>query len=298
MARIDVVVVSYNSAPHVRACVEPLSSLDGIDVVVVDNASVDASLATIADLPVQTIARRENGGFAVACNEGWQAGSAAYVLFLNPDATIDEASLQALAAVLERRSDVGAVAPRIEHPDGSLAHSLRRFPTVRSTFAQALFLHRVFPHASWSGELIVDPQAYERPCSPEWASGACLLVRRSALVELGGWDEGFFLYGEDVDLCRRLHDAGYEIRFEPAARVVHHEGASSSRARALPRLAEARVRYADTHATRPAAILERLGVALWGLTHAVVSRGGPADRVGHLRSLARALSPHERARRR
>lgn len=291
MAAVDVVVVSYNSRAHLRACVAPLSSLAGCEVTVVDNASADGSLAAIADLPVRAMPRTTNGGFAVACNEGWRAGSAPSVLFLNPDATIDEGSLRALESVLEVDPAVAAVAPRIAHPDGTLARSLRRFPTPRSTFAQALFLHRLFPRSAWSGEVVADENAYEGPCSPEWVSGACLLVRRSALVELGGWDEGFFLYGEDVDLCRRLRDAGHELRFEPAARAVHHEGASSTSSSSLPLLAVARIRYASKHGGRRAAVLERLGVALWALTRVLVSRGGAGGRLGHLRALGAAVSP-------
>lgn len=296
VATIDVVVVSYNSRPHLRSCVEPLCRLDGVHVVVVDNASADESVATVADLPVTVIARPDNAGFAVGSNDGWRVGSGTVVLFLNPDASIDEASLRRLAAALEQDGGAGAAVPRIEHPDGSLAYSLRRFPRLRSTFAQALFLHRVFPRAAWPDELVKDEAVYARAGSPEWASGACLLVRRSALVELDGWDEGFFLYGEDVDLCRRLRAAGYELRYEPDSLAVHHEGASASRAAALPLLAAARIRYARKHLPPLAAALERVGVGLWALTHVVVSRGGAADRKGHAQALRLVISGAEPVR--
>jgi GT2 family glycosyltransferase len=287
----DVVIVSYNSSAHLRDSVEPLAYLDGVHVVVVDNASTDGSLETVADLPVTAISRVDNAGFAAGCNVGSAAGEAPAVLFLNPDATIGEESLRTLTAALADDDSLGAVAPRIEHADGSIAWSQRRFPRLRSTYARAFFLHRLFPRAPWADELVRDRAAYERPGAPEWVSGACVLVRRSALEEIGGWDAGFFLYSEDTDLCKRLRDRGHRVRFEPGARVVHVEGASAARAATLPLLARSRVRYARKHHSRPYALLGRIGVALDSLTHMVVSRRGFSDRVAHGRALVAALSP-------
>ena len=139
MATVDVVVVSYNSRDHLRACVEPLASVDDVHVIVVDNASPDAGLDVVADLPITRIARQQNGGFGAGCNTGWRVGDAPYVLFLNPDARIDAESLRRLAGVLDATPGAGGVAPRITHVDGSLDFSQRRFPRLRSTYARALF---------------------------------------------------------------------------------------------------------------------------------------------------------------
>jgi N-acetylglucosaminyl-diphospho-decaprenol L-rhamnosyltransferase len=288
--RVDVVVVSYNSEAHLRGCVEPLAGLPGVSVVVVDSASGDASLERVADLDVDTVPLAENRGFAHGCNAGWRRGSAPYVLFLNPDARIGVDALERLGAVLDENAAVGAVAPRILEADGSLDYSLRRFPRLRTTYAQALFLHRFFPRADWSDEVVRDPSAYKRRWSPDWVSGACLLVRRDALEALGGLDEGFFLYCEDIDLCRRLRNAGYDVRFEPEAEAVHEGGASTPRADLLPVLAASRIRYARKHQPSGVALVERVGVGLGALTHAFVTRGGAAARRGHLRGLARAFS--------
>ncbi len=289
MATVDVVVVSYNSRDHLRACVQPLVALADVNVIVVDNASPDDSLETIRDLPAQAIALDHNGGFAHGCNAGWRAGEAPYVLFLNPDARIDRASLDELVRLLEGSPEVGAVAPCVVHDDGSLDFSLRRYPRLRSTYAQALFLHRVFPRARWTDELVREPEAYERPGSPDWVSGAAIMVRRSVLEEIGGFDEGFFMYCEDIDLCKRVW-AAHELRYVPAARVTHVGGASAPRASLLPVLAASRIRYAEKHRSRAYALLERLGVALGALTHIVAARGGRAARAGHARSLRLALS--------
>ena len=290
MAAVDVVVVSYNSRGELRACVEPLTRLADVNVVVVDNASTDGSLEVIADLPVERIALPQNGGFGHGCNAGWRVGEAPYVLFLNPDALIDSEALDRLVAILEDSPAAGAVAPRINHDDGTLDYSLRRFPRLRSTYARAFFLHRIFPRATWTDELIREPGVYARPGSPDWVSGACILVRRTVLEELGGFDEGFFMYCEDIDLCRRVQDAGHELRYEPAAVITHIGGASAPRASLLPVLAESRLRYAGKHRSAPAASLERLGIALEALTHIVISSGGRAARAGHGRALKAALT--------
>ena len=287
---VDVVVVSYNSRAELAGCVEPLLSVPEAHVIVVDNASSDGSLDAVREFPVTAIQLTRNGGFATGVNAGWRAGSAPYVLILNPDARTDAASLHALTRALEEPR-VGAAAPRIHHEDGSLDNSQRVFPRLRSTYAQALFLHRVFPRATWTDELVRDENAYARRGTPDWVSGACILVRRDALVELGGLDEGFFMYCEDIDLCRRLRSAGYELVFEPAASVVHLGGASAPRAALLPALAASRVRYARKHRGWVVAFLERVGVGLGAATHALVGRGGRAMRAGHARALIAAAKP-------
>jgi N-acetylglucosaminyl-diphospho-decaprenol L-rhamnosyltransferase len=288
---VDTVIVSYNSVDHLRSCVEPLVALPQVTLTVVDSASSDESLGSISDLPVETVALPVNRGFAHACNAGWRRGHSPFVLFLNPDATLDGDSLSRMVTAAERSPYVGVVAPRIVEPGGTLDYSLRRFPRLRSTYSQALFLHRLFPRSSWSDELERDNRVYQQPGSPEWASGACLLIRRAALEDVGGLDEGFFLYCEDLDLCRRLRDAGYDIRFEPDAVAVHEGGASAPRSALLPVLAASRVRYARLHQSPAVAFLERIGIAIGALTHMVVSRGGPGARKGWLRALGLALSP-------
>jgi N-acetylglucosaminyl-diphospho-decaprenol L-rhamnosyltransferase len=287
---VDVVVVSYNSREDLRDCVEPLAREEDVLVVVVDNASADGSLEVVADLPVVTVALPENRGFAHGCNAGWRRSDSPYVLLLNPDARMSPDSLRRLVRVLEENECAGAVAPRILNADGSLDFSQRRFPRLVSTYAQALFLHRLFPKAEWTDEVVRNPAAYSGPASPDWVSGACILARRTALDELGGLDDGFFMYGEDIDLCRRLRKAGYDVLFEPSATVVHEGGGSAPRPALLPVLAASRIRYAHKHANPAVAVLERVGVGLGALTHILVARGGLQARAGHARSLRFVVS--------
>lgn len=290
MAQVDVVVVSYNSRDELRECVLPFVDAAETDVIVVDNASTDGTLATIADLPVQAIALEENGGFAHGCNVGWQAGNSPYVLFLNPDARIAPEAVGRLVGSLEANPRAGIAGPRIVHSDGSLDYSQRRFPRLRSTYARALFLHRVFPSAAWTDEVVREHRDYERPGRAEWLSGASLLVRRTLLEQLSGMDESFFMYCEDKDLCRRAWAAGHEVIYEPSSVVVHLGGASAPRAALLPTLAASRAAYARKHMSAPGALAERLGLGLESLLRLVAVRGGRPARAGHLRSLGALAS--------
>jgi GT2 family glycosyltransferase len=139
--------------------------------------------------------------------------------------------------------------------------------------------------------VIRQPSYYEQPRPVEWVSGACFLVRRAVHEQIGGLDESFFHYSEDMDVCARIWEAGFEIRYVPDALAEHEGGASAPRHGLLPILAASRIRYANKHEPRHVALLSRGGVALGSTTHAIVSKGGWPARRGHLRSLVVALSP-------
>jgi N-acetylglucosaminyl-diphospho-decaprenol L-rhamnosyltransferase len=279
--RVDVVIVSYNSRDTLRECAGPLAGLPGVSVIVVDNASTDGSLKSIADLPVRAIAAGRNGGFGFGCNLGSSAGDAPSVLFLNPDARITQRDLERLVRAMESEPDVAVVGPRIVDADGSLFHSMRRYQRVGSTWATALFLHRLFTRARWANEIIRAPEAYERVSYPEWLSGSCLLVRRAALERIGGFDESFFLYGEDMDLCARIRAEGELIRYEPSARAVHEGGHSTPRTALYAVLAESRMLFARRHSGPVSAAVQCIGLAGGAITHILASAQRPAQRQGH-----------------
>jgi GT2 family glycosyltransferase len=289
-AEVHAVVVAYNSAATLRGCVEPLAAMPNVTVTVVDNQSPDDSAAVVADLPVEVIRAPRNGGFSYGCNLGSAGATAPYLLFLNPDARLDADALETLLSVLRDDPGTALAAPRILDDDGSLSWSLRRFPRLRTTYAQALFLHRVWPRAAWTDEVIRDEATYERAATAEWVSGACMLVRRSAYEAVGGFDDRFFLYCEDTDLCLRLWESGHAVRFEPRAEVHHVGGASSGAGETQAIAARSRVLYARKHGTRRQARLEALGVALSEATHVVSAVGRPASRRGHAAALRASLA--------
>jgi N-acetylglucosaminyl-diphospho-decaprenol L-rhamnosyltransferase len=284
-AIVDVVVVAYNSSATLLDCVTPLAGTAWASVTVVDNASTDGSPAVVADLPVGVIETGRNGGFAYGVNIGVAAGSAPWILLLNPDAQIAPSDLDTLVRAGEADPAAAVLGPRLLNADGTLAWSQRRFARLRSTWAQALFAHRLWPTAAWTDEIVRDRAAYAAPASPEWVSGACMLVRRSALEAVGGLDERFFLYCEDMDVCRRLRSAGHEIRYVPAAGARHIGGASSAPGETLGIYARSRVRYARRHYRRALVPLEAAGIAVGAVSHIVSAARRPALRRGHRAAL-------------
>ena len=284
MSNVDVVIVSYRSGAHLRRCVEPLAGAPGVRVIVCDNASPDEGPERVADLPIDLVRNPRNGGFAYGCNVGWRRGDAPYVCFLNPDAELGPSALATLVATLERHPEAGIVGPRIVDEHGTVEPSARRFPRLVSSLAQSVFLHRVVPHAGWTDELIHDPALYANGGEADWVSGACMLVRRTLLERLGGFDEGFFLYGDDMDLCRRARDLGVAVRIDGGAEARHVGGASAPSSSLYPVLAGSRLRYARKHEARLAVPAHRLAIGLGEAAHAVASPTRAA-RAGHRRAL-------------
>ena len=281
-ATVDVVIVAYNSRDTLRACIDPLVRSPWIDITVVDNACPENSAAVVVDLPVRIVRSPSNGGFAYGCNLGIANGSAEFVLLLNPDAEIDAASLAVLIDALRADRSLAGVGPRIVNDVGNLIHTQRRFPRLRLTYAQGLYLHRAAPGAAWADDCIRDPEAYERPGTAEWISGCCMLLRREAVASVGGLDEGFFLYSEEIDLFKRLATAGWRAGFEPRA-TARHIGYQSADRHATERIrAISRVRYARKHHGRLVAALEAWGVALGALVHAAAWIRRPARARGNL----------------
>lgn len=293
-ALVDAVIVSYNSRGTLLANVQALLAMPGVTVTVVDNASTDDSLGVLGGLPARTIQSGRNGGFGFGCNLGMLAGDAPYVLFLNPDARIERDDLDRLVAVLDNEPAVAIVGPRLLDGTGALIPNLRTGQRASSIWAQALFVHRLLPNARWANEIDRGAAAHDEVAFPEWISGACMLARRELLERVGGFDEGFFLYGEDMDLCTRLRAAGGRVRYEPGATVRHEEGRSAPRPSLFGVLACSRARYADKHASPLAARVARAGLGAEALTHAVVNVGRPANARGHAAAL-RAMVRRDRA---
>src|SRR3954470_18639814 len=240
--QIDVVIVAYRSAGHLRPCVEPLSGEPDINLIVVDNDCPERSPDLVRDLPLTIVEMGRNAGFGAGCNAGAAAGRSGAIFFLNPDARIEPDAVRAIAAVLERHPGVGAVGPHVRESNGDDQPTMRRAPTLRSAFAEALFLHHAFPRATWSSEIVRD--GYDAPGAPDWLSGAAFCVRREAFGQVGGFDERLVLYSEDTDLCVRLAAAGWGIRYDPVATSEHEGGGSAPRPGQAALRVQARIVYA------------------------------------------------------
>lgn len=285
--RVRVITVAYRSAAHLRACVEPLCRQPDLEVVVVDNDCPERSPELVADLPVEVVAMGRNAGFGAACNAGAAAGDAEALLFLNPDARIEPDAVRALAAAVGERR-VGAAGPRILDDDGATVLSARRDPRLRSALAEALFVHHLLPRAAWTTEFVRD--GYEARHEAEWLSGAALCVRRDAFERVGGFDERFFLYSEDTDLCRRLRDAGFLIVYEPSAIARHSGGASAEAGEQLPLRSAARLLYARLHMPPLRSALFRATVVLHELLRLpLAGRRSRSELRGRAVALSRAV---------
>jgi GT2 family glycosyltransferase len=291
VARIDVVVVTYNSRLHVRDCVAPLCGDPAISVIVVDNDSRDGTLDTLEGLPLTAIARDVNGGFGSGCNVGWRTGSSPNVVFLNPDSLVEPASMLALADRLENDPRIGILGPKIVDEEGRVQFSQRRFPSFGASLAVAFFVPRIRPTTRWSLD-VADADAYRVTASPDWLSGACVAVRRDVLELLGGFDEHFFMYHEDIDICKRARDAGFDVRYEPSVTVMHVGGASAARTRLIEVKARSRLLYARKHHGRLGELSERATGGLHSLTHLLFTTQGVDARRGYLGAFATNVGLH------
>jgi N-acetylglucosaminyl-diphospho-decaprenol L-rhamnosyltransferase len=228
---VGAVIVNYNAGEHLRHCVQSLRA-DGVaEIVVADNDSRDGSERAVAEADPEVVVLRtgDNLGFGTAANRGVAATTSPYVLIMNPDVVVEPGTVKCLATALDEDPNLAAVGPRITNLDGSRYPSARRFPDLPVAAGHA-FLGFVWPENPFSRAYKLADRDHTRAQPVDWLSGACLLVRRTAFREVGGFDEAYFMYVEDVDLCWRLWRAGWRVGYEPAATVVHTVGVSSDQA--------------------------------------------------------------------
>jgi N-acetylglucosaminyl-diphospho-decaprenol L-rhamnosyltransferase len=230
--RLAVVVVSFEARETLLTGLHALRARASLplELVVVDNASTDGSADAVRARHPEAlvIANAENAGFAHACNQGWRASRAPLVLFLNPDAEVAPGAVETLVRLLESRPAVGAAGPRTRGSDGTIQVSTGPDLAPLAELRQRRLVRGVArreAHALARAEAL-----HAREHEPDWVSGSCLVARRTALEAVGGFDERFFLYEEDADLCRRLREAGWLVLFTPQAEVRHHLGRSMSKA--------------------------------------------------------------------
>jgi len=229
MARLTIVIVTYNSAAHVGTCLESIPAAartTAHEVIVVDNASADGTAALVRERwpQVRVIDAGGNLGFARGNNLGIRATASELVLLLNPDTVSGEGALDRLVAVLDAMPAVAVAGPRIVDDSGRAELSYGAMIGPLAELRQKLITHghaRRWPLIAGRVE-----RASRQASFPDWVSGACLLIRRADLDAAGLLDERYFLYTEDVDLCARVRHAGYRVAFVPDAVVRHTRGAS------------------------------------------------------------------------
>ncbi|MDF2442775.1 MAG: N-acetylglucosaminyl-diphospho-decaprenol L-rhamnosyltransferase [Subtercola sp.] len=234
-ALVALVTVSYFSGDDVLTCLASTSaaSSEPLDLVVVNNASGDDLTAATAPSGARVLSPGENLGYGGAINFAARslAAEARFILVSNPDVVFEPGSIDELLAVIRADDTIGAVGPRVTNDDGSIYPSARDVPSLTSGAGHAVF-HRIWPQNPWSRRYLRADKSKTsgtEPIESGWLSGSCMLVRRDAFEQVGGFDDRFFMYFEDVDLGERLGNAGRRVLYAPTATVQHTGGTSTQR---------------------------------------------------------------------
>lgn len=236
---VSIVIVSYRCEAMLRDCLESIRSHPPrrpLDVHVVDNASGDGTAEMVErEFPEVTLTRNaENVGFGAANNQALRTARSDYLLVLNPDTRLTDGALETLCRLLDERPRIGMAGPRLERPDGSFDHAAKRsFPTPLGALGHFTGLGR----RAAAGEALSQYRATglgeHEPGSVDAVNGAFMMIRRTALERVGLFDERYWMYMEDLDLCFRFHQAGWEVWYEPAATVLHVKAGTSGEHRNL-----------------------------------------------------------------
>lgn len=232
---VTVIVVNWNVRELLQRCLESVKTHTRryghprLHTIVIDNASSDGSAEMVRSrFPEATLViNLDNVGFGRAVNQAIAMATGRYCLLLNPDAEVLDSAIAAMTAYLDNHSEVGLVGPQLLNPDRTAQSSLRRFPTRRTAFVESTVLQRYLPRARVLQRYYCEDLAPNQVHEVDWLVGACLLVRRATIQEVGGLDETFFMYSEEMEWCHRIKRAGWKVVYLPVPQVVHHHGQSS-----------------------------------------------------------------------
>lgn len=292
-ADIAIIIVSANNASWLTACLSSIRAHAGtatLDVVVVDNESTDGTRELVqSGFPWARVVSSPNNGFGYGNNRGLETTHARYALFLNPDTEIVVGTFGELVELLDARPQIGLIGVRQTAADGTLWPSMRRFPRFTRALGEALFSERWPVTPAWAGERVLNRSLYERECRCDWTSGSFMLARRAALESAGWFDERFFIYSEEPDLCLRIKRAGWEVRHVPQMTIIHHAGKGGLQPRLVAQDAYARKQYAQKHLGRGHRELYLSALGLRYLIRAATARASGADRAARRTAALRAL---------
>lgn len=246
--KFSVITVNYGSWPYTLLCLDSLyrTGYDDFEAVVVDNGR-----ETVPEIPhpVHLIRNPENVGFAKACNQGISVSSGEYVVLINPDTLVEKGFFESLDEFFGANPRAGTAGPKIVDGAGNLQLSARKeLSFLSGLLGRTSLLTRLLPKNPLMSRLFPSAKEPTGPTEVDWVSGACMIVRRRALEEIGLIDERFFMYFEDADLCRRAREAGWLVYYLPQIEVLHHTGASTrAKARAIWNLHKSALLYHRKH---------------------------------------------------
>jgi N-acetylglucosaminyl-diphospho-decaprenol L-rhamnosyltransferase len=263
MIDLSIVILNWNVRDLLDRCLASIQSdRFSLETIVVDNASMDDSVAMVRSKYPNSIviANKTNLGFTGGNNRGLEAARGRYVMVLNPDTEIVGDALDRLIDYLDSHSQVGAIGPQLLNPDRSIQSSRRRFPTLATGFFESTWLQGLAPRNILKRFYVEDvsPDATQEV---DWLTGACTVFRKSMLDQIGVYDDkNFFMYSEEIDLCKRVKSAGWKIVYLPGAKVIHYVGQSSDQVVAARHLyfQTSKVHYFRKHHGRFKAALIRV----------------------------------------
>lgn len=235
---ISIVIVTYNSKKTIRSCIDSvLKYTPGCEIIVVDNASKDntAQLVKRYKQKVMLVKSNTNLGFSKGNNLGVRYAACEYLVFLNPDTEVEEEAFTKIKDVLEKNKGFGLVGPRLIYPDGSSQYTVRNLPTISAAFKQYILKGK-------DAYDFYDPQCIDL-CEVESVVGACMIIKKDTFLKIGGFDEKYFLYYEDLDLCRKIRANGLKIGYLPLVNVKHILGASGTSHKTYQLLKESAKKY-------------------------------------------------------
>lgn len=235
MTDISVIIVSWNARDYLRKCLLSVNAASAglqVETIVVDNASSDGSPEMVQrDFPfVKMVQTGENLGFAGGNNRGISCATGRYLFLINSDVEVYPDTFSRFVDFLDRQSEIGLAGPMILSKDGSIQRSCMAFPSLGNSLYRALGLDRVFPRSPRFGSQLMTYWDHRSTRDVDIVNGCFWAARADAVNEVGGLDSRFFMYGEDVDWCRRFHQHGWRVVFNPDVRVIHYGAASSSNA--------------------------------------------------------------------
>ncbi len=288
---LSVIIVSWNVKALLKECLRSIDENRGtlnLEVIVVDSASSDGSPDMVSeDFPwVRLIASDANLGYPRGNNVGITASRGRHVVILNPDTVVLRNALTSMVDYLDGHIDVGVLGPQLLNADGSIQSSRRRFPSLLTGIFESTWLESLAPDIllrRYYGLDLADDQVSD----VDWVTGACLMVPRRIIDHVGLFDDGYFMYSEELDWCRRINDAGWRVVYLPEAQVIHLVGKSSEQAVTARHVnfQQAKLRYFRKHHGRlPAATLRLILLANYAGQLAVESAKGL---LGHKRGLRR-----------
>jgi len=238
MTDISVIIITWNSRDEIVKCVDSvITALHDIqsELIIIDNNSSDNSFALVNKInfpKLNTVQNSENLGYTKAINQGIKLSKGKYVLLLNPDTISNDGSIKVMYDFLEANPPYGACAPLMKNPDGSVQYSVRNFPTYWRMFCEFSLLAYIFPKTKLFGSWKAKYMNYNLEQDVEQPMAAAFMVRSELLAEIDNMDERFRMFFNDVDLCRKIYDAGFKIRLLPSSVVEHEHGASIKKDRA------------------------------------------------------------------